>query len=1008
MAEATAAETVKKRNFGTVITEHLGYARNSIRYFNKTNYQIIWSFLIPLFILLCSYFAFGVWPFGEESVLSLDLNGQYVYFYDHMYDVLGGKADLFYSWSRNLSGEFMGIIGYYIASPFNFIVWAFPRTMITEGLLTMMVVKVGAIGLAMSIYLTYAKRCNKLTTIIFSVCYALSSYVIVQTMNPMWLDGVLALPLIALGIERLVDQGKFRLLVFSLIYAFVTCFYIGFMLAIFSTIYFLYYLVCAKNKSIYEHLLTKFIQFGCCGIGAAMCSCFMILPVYKSLSYGKFAFSTPDYSFVTNFNLLDLANKIIPNSYDTVRMEGLPFIYCGIIAILFVPAYFFMKKINARERIASAFVLMIMIFCMYIRPIDMLWHGGQLPNWLPYRYSFIITFLLVIFAATAFDRIKEVSKKTIAVTAVAWFALMVYQESLDHFKKDLKNGLDVLPDLDVILPAMIILFIVAAMVIQFKDKLNANFKKTAPRVFAVLLIMLISSEAFYNTYYQIKKQDRDIVYSNRDTYADVIPEIRVVVDEIKENDPGFYRIEKNFFRTVCDPIALNMAGLSHSSSTLNAKPIQLLKNLGFTARSHYTRYSGATDITSSIFGVKYELSTANNDKNDVVNGGSEAITYELNENAMPICYLGSDDILDAVLTENDPFTAQSEMLSAILGVDAQFYNRIYENEMVPENVTQGTTGDGHHSFKVITSGQNAQLKYKLTVPNDGALYMYLPSTYERQVNVWVNGESYGTYFEGDNNYLRNLGEYTAGEEVEVILTLTKDELYFREAQFAQMDTDKVELAFNTLKEMNKETVFEAASDTDLITTVNSEGGQVLFTTVPNEEGWTVYVDGEKTEYQEVFGSLIAIPLTAGSHTVEMKFLTASYPLALIITGAGIALFALAIVFWRKRNKDERAVRKAHRHEIYTGEALAAIKAEEKAELDAYNEARAKEKEDAEEKTITEEQYSDVRELEDWESVNSEANDDVGEDDENFYEGLGEDDSVESDSAEDGKSDDTLL
>ena len=104
---------------------------SSVWAFVKQKRAYFLSFLLPPAILFISYALFKVYPFGERSVLSLDLNAQYVYYFDYMYDVFAGKESLFYSWSRNLSGEFMGIIGYYLASPFNFIVWLFPRKMIT-------------------------------------------------------------------------------------------------------------------------------------------------------------------------------------------------------------------------------------------------------------------------------------------------------------------------------------------------------------------------------------------------------------------------------------------------------------------------------------------------------------------------------------------------------------------------------------------------------------------------------------------------------------------------------------------------------------------------------------------------------------------------------------------------------------------------------------------------------------------------------------------------------------
>ena len=660
------AQTAKKSFFDTV-KEYSGYAVNGIKYFFKNENQMWLSFLLPALILLVSYFIFGVWPFGQESVLSLDLNGQYVYYYDHMYDVLYGGESVFYSWSRNLSGEWMGIIGYYLGSPFNFIVWLFPRNAILEGLLTMMCVKVGAIGLAMSVYLSRAKKFQKLTVIIFSIVYALCSYTIVQTMNPMWLDGVIALPIICLGIEKFVDTGRFRLLVAAWVYAFVTCFYIGFMLAIFSVIYYLLYMVITKSGYARDHFFMKSVQILGLGATAVMISAFMIIPVYQSLSYGKFEFSVPDYSIRENFPLIELLDKILPNSYDTVRMTGLPFLYCGMITVLLLPAYFFCKQIRRSERIGYAAVLMLLVFCMYIRPLDMMWHGGQLPNWLPYRYSFILSFLMAVCAASVFEKLKETDNKVLGLTCFGWLAIMVYQESMDNFVSDLNNGRDTLDNFSTILPAMIILFTVTVLLVQLKDSFNFELRRNRTRIFSIVLIAVVAGEALYNTVGQISTQDTDITYSNHDTYVDYIPKLRETVNEIKAEDDGFYRIEKLFFRTVNDPSAVNMYGLSHSSSTLNAKPIELLKRLGFSARSHYTRYSGATLITSSLFGVKYELTTDNNDVAEVRRG--EEIHVSENEYALPICYLSEFDITELSLTQYDPFTAQTEMLNTAIGKD---------------------------------------------------------------------------------------------------------------------------------------------------------------------------------------------------------------------------------------------------------------------------------------------------------------------------------------------------
>ncbi len=904
MTDTAKQSTVKK---------YLGYFKAGLRRFFITDFQLPVSFGIPCFILLLSYFIFGVFPFGKESVLSLDLNGQYVYYYDYMYDVLAGKESIFYSWSRNLSGEFMGIIGYYLGSPFNFLVWAFPRNMITEGLLTMMVTKVGAIGLCMAIYLNKGKGFRPLTTIIFASSYALCSYTMVQTMNPMWLDGVMILPIVVYGIEKLLDEGKFIMLTNSLVYAFVTCFYIGFMIAIFSAIYFLYYSAASHNENLFRFQRGKGIQFINRGIlftvvaiVSALMSCYMLIPVYNSLSYGKFDFSEPDYSSVyTNFDLIEMLDKMFPLTYDTVRMSGLPFIYCGTIVLLLLPCYFFTKKVRNRDKIAAASIISVICVSMWICQVDMLWHGGQLPNWLPYRYSFMLSFLMVAFAAQAFEHIKDIKTKSIGGVALALFAVLLYIEKEDNYLEDISR--DTMDSLQVILPVMFILLLITAAVVSYKDKFN---KKSACVTFTVIICI----EIFANTFVQLLRQDWDIVYSTRPSYVDVIVPTREVVDEIKAKDDGFYRIEKEYHRTVNDPLACGMYGLSHSSSTLNAKPIELLARLGYSARSHYTRSSGGTEITNSLLGVKYILTCPDNSTGKITS--KDDITVTENEFAMPWAYLVNDDTQDLELSATEPLQNQNELLDMMLygnrlmanKPERNYFTRIIDDvDLELTNVTQGKTTDGHHSFKKKQDGLNTEIVYTFEMPESSALYMYLPSKYERQVNVWLNREVFlGTYFEGDNNSIMKIGDFEKGETVTIGLTLTRDDLYFREAQFLYCDHEAIAEDLGALKAKNAETVVEKTSHTSLKITVNAGEEDMLFTTVPVEKGWTVKVDGEEVEYVEVLDALIGVELTPGKHVIEMSFMTAGYPLAVILTVGGAVIFAAMIVIYKvlgSKNKD---------------------------------------------------------------------------------------------------------
>ena len=96
--------------------------------------------LIPFILTFLLYVAKAHYPFGESSVLVIDLSAQYYGFFEALRNfVVEGDSSLLYSFSRSLGGEFMGIFDYYIASPFSYIVCLFPQDRMLEALLCLLV-----------------------------------------------------------------------------------------------------------------------------------------------------------------------------------------------------------------------------------------------------------------------------------------------------------------------------------------------------------------------------------------------------------------------------------------------------------------------------------------------------------------------------------------------------------------------------------------------------------------------------------------------------------------------------------------------------------------------------------------------------------------------------------------------------------------------------------------------------------------------------------------------------
>jgi len=294
------------------VKNKLSNALFSTKKFIEQNGYMACAFIIPTIIYFMVFIAIEVWPFGENSVLVLDLNGQYVYFFEALRNAVMEGESLVYSWSRALGGEFTGIYAYYLASPLSYIVCLFPKGYITEALLVIILLKCGISGATMSFYLKKTRpNFNEISVIVFSVLYALSSYAIVYSHNTMWIDALMLFPLVMYGEELLIKEHKFKLFVITLSLSVLSNFYIGYMVCIFVAIYYFYYTFIAHNTDGYNkyyedrHLVKSFLRVvGASAIAIAI-SAIIILPTYYSLQFGKTDFTNPSWEARSQFDLID-------------------------------------------------------------------------------------------------------------------------------------------------------------------------------------------------------------------------------------------------------------------------------------------------------------------------------------------------------------------------------------------------------------------------------------------------------------------------------------------------------------------------------------------------------------------------------------------------------------------------------------------------------------------------------------------------------------------------------
>lgn len=848
------------------------------------------AFFIPVIIMYVTYALFKFYPFGDNCVLVLDLNGQYVYYFEYARQAFWGDGSLLYSWSRNLSGEFMGIIGYYLASPFTLIVMLLPQKMLLGSLLIMQLAKLGSIGVTFSYYLQKSHKVKPLNSVLFSTLFALCAYAVIQLMDPMWLDGLVFMPLMVLGLEKIVDEGKKVNFIIPTAIMFFANFYIGLMLAIFSVFYFLYYFFFGTKKNQnFISFVKSALRFAVSGIVAAMMASVMLLPVYYSLKLGKFEFTTPDYSLKFQFQSLDLLSKLLPSSYDTVRNEGLPEIYCGTLTILLVPLFFMNEKISSKKKIGFSLLFAVLFFSMYIKPVDMMWHGGQVPNWLPYRYSFMVSFVLLVMAATAFENIGGIKASSIGGAFAGILLYLVYAETQEY------ENIDILGSL----------WFTAGCVALFAYMISCYKNAPESKAIPIAMLVLISGELVVSGIETIKDIDEDVTYSKRQAYIDYISAGREASNALKEHDSSLYRAEKTFHRTVNDNLAFNLRGVTHSSSVMNAKIIDFLGNLGYSNRGHYTRYNGSTTITDGLLGIKYIFDKENKvdelyQNNPVLTSGD--ITVYENPYALPIAYMVDDDILNVYIESENPFENQNNFLSAIMGERYDYFTRVMPDDLKYKNVTTAAAGD--QTKYMATENMDSTLEFYITSPTANPMYLFFPSSSEKKVNLWLSttfdeetqsytGHQFLNYFFETQYYaIQKIGNFDAGQQFSLICTIANEYSFMKDQWFYQLDQNAVNESLTKLQEgaLNV-TDF---SDTHIKGSVNAKDGQILMTTIPEEPGWTIKVDGQKVEPVILAGALIGIPVSAGTHTIEMSFFPKGLGLGIVLLVIGAAI---TVVFW---------------------------------------------------------------------------------------------------------------
>lgn len=481
------------------------YNSNSENYFEKIKY-ILLAIFITSTILLITFVVSGFAPFGDKSILRVDLYHQYAPFHEELRQKVLTGDSLLYSWEGGLGKDFLAQMAYYTFSPLSFLILFFPSNYLPEAILLFVFLKIVACSAFFGIYLKNTFKVNDISIAIFSVMYAFIAYITSFYWNIMWLDSIALFPLVALGLEKLIKSGKYKIYIISLTLSILVNFYIAFLVCIFATLYFLVRLFSEYSlKNDFKIILDRTIKFGILSLISGGLTMALAIPTITAISRT----ATSEASF-PKFEIYHNIYQIITNHFSgarpivLARNEDLPNIYSGVLTIVLLPAYFINKDIKLKEKILFGILILFMLLCAVLKPLDFLIHGAHFPANLPHRYTFIYSFILLILGFKAFKNIKGVNLITLSIFSVLYILIIFLTENIlvskiSEIDTVLSNG-DIITNIILIISYTFILAIYKKVSLN-NNYINENTNKnififTSIISFILLILALIGSLIF--------------------------------------------------------------------------------------------------------------------------------------------------------------------------------------------------------------------------------------------------------------------------------------------------------------------------------------------------------------------------------------------------------------------------------------------------------------------------------------------------------------------------------
>jgi uncharacterized membrane protein YfhO len=560
--------------------------------------------------------------------------------------------------------------------------------------------------------------------------------------------------------------------------------------------------------------------------------------------------------------------------------DGLPNVYCGVFAIILAILALTSKSIPKKERIAGVVLLVGFHLAFSYSLLDFVWNAFHVPNSIPYRYSFLYSFVILLTAYKGWLIREEIKLWQICISLCATLTLLIARLLI------CPKGTDQLFIL--VNVALIVTYAAILTLPKIKEKnIHGVMPKFLKATGYATLFAVVSIELIFNFGNCVLNYNSSRIKKTQ-TYAS---EVEAIMEEVGNcNDKSqFYRVETEDPKTLNDGAIFGYNGVSLFSSTANTSVTKFTKALGVRAAADgniYT-YMLGSPISNLFLNIKYVLAeTGKIDIQQYFQSVQQSDTLSLKQNQyyLPLGFMVNEALSTLSFdVEANPFDFQNKFISAAVGEEITAFK---------------TIGDE------VDNGGKTFAEY--TIDQGGLFCLHYDLPAKSKLNIThISGDESNTVSFKDLSFTAIISTHIVqpGDKI-LVKAICDDNIEDRHKIIgAILNQDQFESAYRVLSQSQMQlTRFE---NTIVEGEISCHQNGLLYTSIPYNKNWTVYVDGFETEAVLIGDAMIGVNLTQGEHTITIEYSNQALVVGCVVSACSVVAFVgICLIQYRKKRNDK--------------------------------------------------------------------------------------------------------